>query len=120
MSSISSADRERLKKILRNYDDLKTQMELRRITRDQVMNDQFIQWAVTTPLYNIGEHTNNLSKDLTDRYSDVPWSRVAGLRHRLVHHYEGTNWSIIVEVVFDDLPRFAEQIREIAAKEEDS
>lgn len=120
MSSISSADRERLKKILRNYDDLKMQMELRRITRDQVLNDQFIQWAVTTPLYNIGEHTNNLSKELTDRYSDIPWGRVAGLRHRLVHHYEGTNWSIIVEVVFDDLPRFAEQIREIAAKEENS
>ena len=28
---------------------------------------------------------------------------VAGLRHRLVHVYDGINWSIVVEVVFEDM-----------------
>jgi uncharacterized protein with HEPN domain len=113
MTKIDSADLERLKKIVKNYDDLIKQIDIRNITREQVLNDQFIQWAITTPLYNIGEHTNNLSKTLTEKYNDIPWNKVAGLRHRLVHHYEGTNWSIIVEVVFDDLPKFAEQIKGI-------
>ncbi|MCD8099190.1 MAG: DUF86 domain-containing protein [Oscillospiraceae bacterium] len=35
---------------------------------------------------------------------------ISGLRHRLVHNYEGTNWSIIVEVVFDELPTFAQNV----------
>ena len=116
MSKIDSADLERLKKIVKNYHDLKREINNRNITREQVLNDQFIQWAITTPLFNIGEHTNNLSKALTDEYKDIPWNKVAGLRHRLVQHYEGTNWCIIVEVVFDDLPQFAAQIENILEK----
>ena len=30
---------------------------------------------------------------------------------RLVHDYEGTNWNIICDVVFDELPGFIEQIK---------
>jgi hypothetical protein len=65
MNKIETADIERLKKIVKNYQDLKRQIDVRNITREQVLDDQFIQWAITTPLFNIGEHTNNLSKALT-------------------------------------------------------
>ncbi len=40
---------------------------------------------------------------------------VAGLRHRLVHDYDGINWTIIVEVVFSDLDPFVDAVREILA-----
>lgn len=36
---------------------------------------------------------------------------IAGLRHRLVHDYDGTNWNIIAEVVFEELPILIEQLR---------
>ena len=36
---------------------------------------------------------------------------IAGLRHRLVHDYEGTNWNIIAEVVFEEIPKLIEQAR---------
>lgn len=113
MNKFDSSDIERLKKIIKNYDDLKKQMVLHNITKDQMLTDQFIQWAITTPLYNIGEHTNNLSKVFTEQYQDIPRNRIAGLRHRLVHHYEGTNWNIIVEVIFDDLPKYIQQLQNI-------
>lgn len=38
---------------------------------------------------------------------------VAGLRHRLVHDYDGINWSIIVEVVFEDMEPFVQDLRNI-------
>ena len=63
-----------------------------------------LQWLVTTPLYNIGEHAYLLSKEYKDEHSDIPWAMISGLRHRLVHDYDGTNWSIISDVVFDELP----------------
>lgn len=28
---------------------------------------------------------------------------IAGLRHRLIHDYDGTNWNIIADVVFEEL-----------------
>ena len=36
---------------------------------------------------------------------------VSGLRHRLMHDYEGINWSIIAEVLFEDMDAFVDKIR---------
>lgn len=47
------------------------------------------------------------------QYPDIIWSIVAGLRHRLVHDYEGINWSIIVEVIFDEMDDFVNSIKQI-------
>ena len=82
-----------------------------------MLNDEFSQWALTTPLYNIGEHVYNLSPELKKSYSDIPWSMVAGLRHRLVHDYDGINWNIIAEVIFEDMDPFIEQVKNIIADE---
>ena len=49
------SDKERLKKIVKTWDSLQKQMEDHHITRELLLNDEFSQWAVTTPLYNIGE-----------------------------------------------------------------
>ncbi len=54
-----------------------------------------------------------LSSDFKNQYPDIPWSVVSGLRHRLVHDYEGINWSIIVEVVFDEMDVFVNEIDNI-------
>ena len=110
---MKQSDKERLKKIVSIWDKLKKQMEEREISADQLLNDEFSQWAVTTPLYNIGEHVYQLTDEFKRKYPEQPWSMVAGLRHRLVHDYEGTNWSIIVEVVFDDMEPFVESIKSI-------
>lgn len=41
---------------------------------------------------------------------------VAGLRHRLVHDYDGINWSIIVEVLFVDMNPFIEGVKKVLAE----
>ena len=38
---------------------------------------------------------------------------VSGLRHRLVHDYDGINWSLIADVIFDDMEPFVMQVRDI-------
>ncbi len=42
---------------------------------------------------------------------------ISGLRHRLVHDYEGTNWQMIVEVVFEDIPALLVQLEKLVSKE---
>ena len=91
-------------------------VEKRGITRDSLLSDVETQWLVTTPLFNIGEQVNCLSAEVTDAYPNVPWLQVAGLRHRLAHHYEGTNWGTIASVLFDELEPFANQVDEIIAQ----
>ena len=115
---MSKPDLERLKKIVRTWEAAEAQIAARDITREKLLEDEFSQWALTTPLYNIGEQVYKLSPELKVSYPDLPWSIVSGLRHRLVHDYEGINWSIIVEVIFDEMPGFVESIRKICQSED--
>ena len=107
------SDKERLKKIIKTWEALQKQMDEHHITRELLLDDEFSQWAVTTPLYNIGEQVYMLSSDFKKEHPDIPWSVVSGLRHRLVHDYEGINWSIIVEVIFDEMNGFIVSIKKL-------
>ena len=107
------SDKERIKKIVNTWASLQKQINEHNITRELLLSDEFSQWAVTTPLYNIGEQVYMLSPEFKKANPDIPWSVVSGLRHRLVHDYEGTNWNIIAAVVFDELPGFLRRMEEI-------
>lgn len=104
-------DKERIKKIIKTWSALQKQIKEHNITKEMLLNDEFSQWAVTTPLYNIGEQVYKISNELKKENPEIPWSVVSGLRHRLVHDYEGINWSIIVEVVFDEMSEFISSIQ---------
>ena len=101
---MKKTDTERLKKIVSLWDALSSEIERRGITREMLLTEQFSQWAVTTPVYNIGEQVYQL------------WSVVSGLRHRLVHDYDGINWSLIADVIFDDMDPFVEQVKSILSE----
>lgn len=107
------SDKERLKKIVATWESLKAEMHKRGITPELLLEDEFSQWAVTTPLYNIGEQVYQLSPEFKTSYPEQPWNMVAGLRHRLVHDYDGINWSIIVEVLFEDMEPFVTAVNAI-------
>lgn len=102
---------------LRRISELGTQLSCviaeRGITRKDLLNDLETQWLVTTPLFNIGEQANRVSRQLVEQHPEIPWAEISGLRHRLAHDYEGTNWTMIAEVVFDELPAFIKQIEEL-------
>ena len=86
------SDKERLKKIVATWESLKAEMHKRGITPELLLEDEFSQ-----------------------SYPEQPWNMVAGLRHRLVHDYDGINWSIIVEVLFEDMEPFVTAVNAILA-----
>ena len=71
---MNKPDQERLKKIISIWSDLKSEIAQHKITKETLMDDQFSQWAVTTPLYNIGEHVYQLSTELYQEYLEIPCS----------------------------------------------
>lgn len=107
------SDQQRLQKIYEKSSELCQYISANHINEEALLTEVPLQWLVTTPLYNISEHVYNLSAEYKQAHSDVPWAMIAGLRHRLVHDYEGTNWNIIAKVVFEELPIFKEQIKEL-------
>ena len=106
-------DKQRIIKIYDNASKLHNYIINNNITKDSLIKDYSLQWLVTTPLYNIGEHVYNLSSEFKEKNSQISWNMISGLRHRLVHDYDGTNWSIIADVVFDELPMLIEQMKDL-------
>lgn len=109
------SDAERIRKIIDIWDRLCVAIDEHEITSEKLLQDTFCQWAVTTPLYNIGELVYQLTKEFKASYPDQPWNLVAGLRHRLVHDYEGINWSIIVDVIFHEMQPFIDSLKILVA-----
>ena len=107
---MNDSDRRNLERALEFADELASTLVERDITREILISDRFVQWAITTPLYNVGEFVSHVSKELRASHPEIPWSKVAGTRHRLVHDYGGTDWTIVTEIVYRDLPSFADQI----------
>lgn len=103
-------DSYRLKRISTLGHQLLDVVKSKPITKSEVLADFEIQWLISTPLYNIGEQVNCLSSDFVENYPEIPWSQIAGLRHRLVHDYEGINWTLIAAVLFEELETFIKQI----------
>ncbi|HJJ00072.1 MAG TPA: DUF86 domain-containing protein [Coriobacteriaceae bacterium] len=106
-------DQYRLRRISELGAQLSRVIAERDITREDLLNDLETQWLITTPLFNIGEQTNQLSRQLVEQHPEIPWAEISGLRHRLAHDYEGTNWTMIAEVVFDELSAFIKQVEEL-------
>lgn len=101
------------KKIYAYASKLLAYIEEHGVTKENLLNDFSLQWLVTTPLYNIGEHVYMLSGEYKEAHNNIPWTMISGLRHRLVHDYDGTNWNIIADVVFEELPELVKQLENL-------
>lgn len=110
---MKKSDKERLKKVVEFWNKPENMIEKHNITREVILDNEHEQWAISIPLINIGEHVYQMSKEFKDNHPELPWSRVSGLRHRLVHDYEETNWDAIGDIVFEDMPVFIKSVEEL-------
>jgi uncharacterized protein with HEPN domain len=85
---------------------------------DRFLADIKTQDAVVRNLEIIGEATKNLSAQLREKYPDVPWRGMAGIRDRLIHHYFGVNLDIVWNIVTVELPLLKSQIEKILQNEQ--
>jgi uncharacterized protein with HEPN domain len=59
--------------------------------------------AVVRSLEIIGEATGKIPKDVRERYPDVPWEEIIGMRNRLIHEYFGVDLDIVWQTLQEDL-----------------
>ena len=65
---------------------------------------RLIQDGVIRNLEVIGEATKNLSSELRDAHSAIPWRQIAGMRDVLIHDYHKVNIARVWLTVSTDLP----------------
>ena len=67
-------------------------------------NDQLNFNACQTLLMVIGEETKKIEQDLKDKFQEIPWGQIAGLRNRIAHNYRSLNPEISFDIIENYLP----------------
>lgn len=75
--------------------------------------DNLVQDGVIRQMEIIGEAAKNLSEDLRDKTTDIPWQDITGMRDKLIHGYFGVDLGTVWETVQRDLPPFKVQIKKL-------
>ena len=83
------------------------------MTRNEFEVDQMRVDAVVRNFQIIGEAVKNIPGSIRERYSNIPWQEIAGLRNRVTHVYFHVDVGIIWDVVQSELPILKTQIQQI-------
>lgn len=74
---------------------------------------KFVQSHVLRHIQIIGEAVWRLSTPLKDQNPAIPWKKIAGMRHVLVHDYFEVNWTRVYQTAREHVPPLKPQIESI-------
>lgn len=81
--------------------------------KDVFESDELIQNWIVNHLQVIGEAARSLSIELRNSNKEVPWTKIIGMRHVLVHRYFEIDQDLVWSVVAGDLPELKRRVEAI-------
>lgn len=94
-------DRERLRDVLEAIEHIEKYV-VKGPTAFQ--SDELIQAWFLRHLQIIGEACRSLSASVKDSHPEIPWSKIIGMRHILVHDYFDIDLPLVWNVVEREIP----------------
>jgi uncharacterized protein with HEPN domain len=92
---------------------IKIEEYLNGISASQFENNFEKQDAVIRRFEIIGEAVKQIPIDLRNKYPDIPWRNVAGLRDIVIHSYFGVSSELIWRAAKEDIPSLKETIQKM-------
>ena len=75
------------------------------------------QLALAHLLMIIGEAASRVSVPTREKHPDIPWPRIVGMRHRLVHDYVRTDFGVVWDTATEDLQPLIAALEKLGLKE---
>lgn len=82
--------------------------------------DEILRLGLTHLVQVIGEAARRVSTKFQRAHAEIPWRKIIGMRHRIVHDYMRVDEDILWQVVTKDLPELLPLLEEIMPDEADT
>ena len=100
-----------IKDLLENIKHAETFTE--NVTYEDFIKDKKTSYAVVRCIEIIGEAAKNIPDDVRERYPDIPWKKMAGMRDKISHFYFGIDMEKVWLSVKRDIPKIKLQVKKI-------
>ncbi len=87
------------------------------LVKEQFTCDETLKRAYVRSLEIIGEAAKKLPADPGQKYGEIDWRSMAGMRDRLIHDYFGVDYDLVWDVVQTKIPQLKDAIELILRKE---
>jgi len=76
-------------------------------------SNELVQNWIIHHLLIVGEAAAHVSEKIQDKYYEIPWSKIIGMRNILVHGYFEIDNEVVWSVVENDLPELKKKIQKM-------
>ncbi len=87
------------------------------MTQEDFIENDMAQFAVIRAMEVMGEATKNIPLEVRQKYPEVPWRKMAGLRDKAIHGYFGVDQFIIWESATKLIPSYKPILLQILNEE---
>ena len=82
-------------------------------TRANLKDERMLELSLIRLVEVIGEAAAKINSDDYEKYSNIPWTQVVGMRNRLIHGYDEVDLNILWDTIDIDLPMLVKELKNI-------
>lgn len=112
-----SKDRIIIQKIINYIDDVESYIN--NIEAKEFLDDKKTITACAFTVSQIGELVKELTEETINKYPQIPWNSMKGMRNRIVHDYENVDLSVLWATIKESLPELKDKLKDIILQEKD-
>ena len=87
------------------------------LTYEEFYENETLKRAFVRSLEIIGEAVKTIPSQILEKYTEIKWNNITGMRDKLIHHYFGVDYELVWDVVENHLLKLKKVILSIMDNE---